>query len=621
MGFLGAAWRFLVGVKDALALLFLLLFFGVIAAALSWRAPRVTVPEGAALVIDLEGLLVDQASELSVVDALAGPSALAETEARDVVNAIDRATSDRRIAAIFLDLDGFAGGGQANLQEVGRALSRFRAARKPVYAYATVYADDGYLLAAHASEAWVNPLGGVFIAGPGGNGLYLKGALDRLKVDVEVFRVGTFKSAVEPFTRSDASPEAKAADQALADDLWASYAAGVARARPGLDIRAVVDSWPQRVAGLNGDLSSLALTSGLVDKAGSRLDMLAALRNKVGEGEDPDRADDFKGIDLFDYLAATDKETQGPVVGIIHVAGTIVDGEAPAGQAGGTTIADLIEEALADDDVKAIVLRIDSPGGSATASDVIREAALAARQKGKPVVASMGPVAASGGYWVATAAEWIAADPATVTGSIGVFGIIPTFGRTLAEIGITSDGIATTPYSGQPDILGRLNDPARQLIQASVADTYRRFIAIVANARRLEPQAVEAIAEGRAWSGTAALKLKLVDAHGGLDAAVAEAARRANLEGKVESIVIRPELPFIDSLLRDSGLVQARHPDGHAPLVSQARLKLASAIGAARAALNGPTLQTACIACAAYRPAQMPAPRSDWMSLASRLLP
>jgi protease-4 len=622
MGFLRTVWRFLIGVKDALALVFLLLFFGVLAVALVWRGPKITVPQDAALVIDLEGVLVDQASELSAIEALAGPSPLAETEARDVVDAITRAKDDPRISAIFLDLDGFAGGGLANLEEVGRALQQFRAARKPVYAYATAYADDGYFLAAHASEAWVNPLGGVFIAGPGGNGLYFKDALDRLKVDVEVFRVGTFKSAVEPFTRSDASPEARAADQALADDLWAAYAAGVARARPGLDLPAVINSWPQRIAGLNGDLAALAISSGLVDKAGTRVAMLAALRDKVGPGEDEERPGDFNGIDLVDYLGATDGETpRGPVVGIIHVAGTIIDGEAPAGQAGGTTIADLIDDATADGDVKAIVLRIDSPGGSATASDVIREAAMAARASGKPVVASMGPVAASGGYWVATAAEWIAAEPTTVTGSIGVFGVIPTFGRTLAELGVKSDGVATTPYSGQPDIVGRLNDPARGIIQASVVDIYRRFIAIVAESRRLEPAAVEAMAEGRVWSGTAALRLRLVDAHGGLDAAVAEAARRAKMEGKVESLVIRPEAPLLDQILRDLVAVRATGPQGHQALVAQSRLKLGAALGAAQTVLGGPAIQVACMGCAGFRPAQKAVAQGDWTTLAARLLP
>lgn len=602
MSVLGRVWRFLVGVKDALVLLFLLLFFGVLWSALSSRGPAVSVPSGAALVVDLEGVLVDQATPLSPIAAL-GDEITREIEVRDLTRALNRAAKDDRIKAVVLDLDGFLGGGLANLEAVGRSLNAVKAAKKPVYAYATVYGDDGYYLAAHASESWVNPMGGVFLSGPGGTGLYFREALDKLKVDVEVFRVGSFKSAVEPFTRADASPEARAADQALADDLWATYRAGVAEARPGLELAAVLESWPARVKGLNSDLATLAVDSKLVDRKGNRLAFIARVRETVGEGKEPGRADDFNGIDFRDYAAARlkDADRDAPVA-IVHVAGTIVDGEAPEGQSGGTSVADLIEEAAANDTVKAIVLRISSPGGSATASEVIREAALAAKAKGKPVVASMGPVAASGGYWVSTAADKVFAERSTITGSIGVFGIIPTFRRTLSDLGITADGVGTTPYSGQPNIVQGLNEPARDMLQASVEDIYRQFIGIVAEARNLPAADVEKIAEGRVWSGAQAGRLKLVDSFGGLDAAVAEAGRLAKIEGEVRSREFRAPRPFLQQLIEDMGLVRVRRVDPHAVTMEASRLRLFGGIRAVLVSVQGPTIQAACLSCSAHLP-------------------
>jgi protease-4 len=621
MAFLGTVWKILVGVKDALVLLLLLLFFAALWSVLSWRGPSVRVPEGSALVLDLEGSLVDQATPISPIAGFLGDGIIRETEVDEVVRAIDLAAEDGSVKALVLDLDAFTGGGLANLASVGRAIGRFRAAKKPVFAYATAYADDSWYLAAHASEAWVNPMGGVFLSGPGGKGLYLKGALDRLKVDVEVFRVGTFKSAVEPFTRADASPEARAADQALADDLWATYRAGVAEARPGLDVAAAVQSMPARVSGLNSDLSTLAKDMGFVDRVGSKLDFVAKVRETVGEGDDGRRTDTVNGIGLADYLVARGNGGATAPVGVIHVAGAIVDGEAPEGQAGSETIADLVQQAIADDTVKAIVLRIDSPGGSATASEEIADALVAARSKGKPVVASMGPVAASGGYWVAMAADRVLAEPSTVTGSIGVFGVVPTFGRTLGSIGITTDGVATTPYSGQPDIAGQLNDPARGLIQASVADIYRRFVGLVAQARKLPVAEVEQVAEGRVWSGTQALQLRLVDAHGGLDAAVTEAGKLAKLEGEVDYRFIRQPRPWFEELLRSGGVVPAESAaDPFRSLADGARGSLVSALSTLVSTLDGATIQATCVACALHRPAQAKAADAgEWRWLAAFL--
>lgn len=600
MTFLGGIWRVLVGIKDALALLFLLLFFGGLAAALSLRGATVKVPDGAALVLDLEGALVDQATPLSPLAAVDG-GLPPEIEVRDVTRALEAAAQDRAVKAVVLDLDGFLGGGLANLEAVGRSLQRVRRAGKPVLAYATVYFDDSWYLAAHANEVWVNPLGTVALSGPGATNLYFRNALQKLKLDVEVFRVGTFKSAVEPFTRTEASPEAEAADQALVDDLWRAYRDGIKAARPSLDLDALVTGWPARVQSAGPDLATLAREAGLVDRVGPRLEFARRLRQLVGEGDDPDRADDFKRIGLPEYLAArlrdADREAQ---VAIVHVAGPIVDGEAPEGQAGARSVADLVERAIADDEVKALVLRISSPGGSATAADVIREAALAAKAAGKPVVASLGPVAASGGYWVATAADRILAERSSITGSIGVFGIVPIFGRTLAELGITSDGVGTTPYSRQPNLIEGLNAPARDLIQASVENVYRRFVNLVAQARRLPPFEVERIAEGRVWSGLAAERLKLVDSFGGLDTAVAEAGRLAKLEGVIKAKEIRQPRSLFDQLLAGRTWVRSPVPDPLGLPAHAARLRLAVGVRSALEAATGPWVQARCLACAAF---------------------
>jgi protease-4 len=603
MAFLKGVWTFLVGVKDAMVLLLLLLFFGLVWAGISSRSPRATVPGGAALNIDLSGVLVDQASERSPLALVSGEQIIPETPVADLVRAIDLAAKDKSIRMITLDLNAFMGGGQANLESVGAALARFRAAGKPVEAWATAYGDDGYYLAAHASKVLLSPMGAVLISGRGGSGLYFKDALDRLKVDVEVFRVGTYKSFVEPFTRNESSPEARAADQTLADDLWGRWREGVERQRKGLDMAALVASWPARLAGANRDQALLAKDAGLVDEVQGRADWLQTLQDRLGAGDDPDVPGDFKRIEVRDYLAARQPiKESGDAVAVVHVNGNIVDGEAPAGQAGGDTVAGLIDDAIADADVKAIVVRVDSPGGSALAAETIREALEEARARKMPVIASFGPVAASGGYWVATGADMIFASPSTITGSIGVFGIIPTFQRTLKGLGVSTDGVSTTPYSGQPDIVGGLNEPTRTLIQRGVEDTYGRFIALVADARKMPPAEVEKVAEGRVWSGTRAKQLQLVDRFGDLDAAVAEAGRRAGISGKPRVKVMTPRLPFLLQLLsRLDGGSEAAPQDALARAVTVSRLRAAAQIEGALALANGPTVQASCFTCLAYR--------------------
>ncbi len=599
-------WRIIVGVKDLLVIILLLVFFGALWAALtSRRLP--SVPSGAALVLDLSGAVVDQAAQESPLQAISGAPSRQQSQVRDIILGIDTAARDDRIKALVLDLDTFVGAGEANLQSIGDAIQRFKKAGKPVSAYATAYTDEGYYLAARANRIWLNPLGGVLLTGPGGSGLYFKQALDKLHIDVNVFRVGTYKAAVEPFTRSSSSPEAKAAEQALVDSLWGTWLADVHAARPTTDVPGFIAQLPQRLGAAGGDQSKAALDAKLIDAIGTRSDFNAAMIKQVGEGEEQRRFGTYKGVTLGNYLAATTSliPESGSAVGIVYVTGNIVDGEAPRGTAGGTTIARAIADAIADnDDIKALVVRVDSGGGSVLASEEIRQALVDAKAGGLPIVASFGPVAASGGYWVATAADQIFAQPSTITGSIGVFAIIPSFNRSLAELGIATDGVKSTPYSGEPDVLAGLSPETRVVLQSGVEDIYRRFTTLVATARKLPVAEVDRIGQGRVWAGTTAKQLRLVDDIGGLDAAVAAAARRAGIKGVPRTIDIeRPLSPFtqlVASIIGSGDPEDSVARDPFAKLASASRLRLFAAIGDVAAINNGPTMQAACLECVAH---------------------
>ncbi len=604
MTFARTAWRILVGVKDLLVLLLLLVFFVGLWAALNNRT-TLTVPDGGALVLNLDGAVVDQAAEQSPVQLASGSNIGGQRQVRDIIRAIDLAAGDKRIKTIVLDLDTFVGAGEANLQSIGTALKAFRKAGKPVEAYATAYTDDGYYLAAQADKIWINPLGGVLLTGPGGANLYFKKLLDKYAVDVNVFRVGTYKAAVEPFTRSESSPEAKSAEQALVDSLWKTYVGDVKVARPAADVTGFIAQLPQRLGAAGGDQAKAALDAKLVDAIGTRSDFNASMIKLVGEGEQRSFGT-YKGLSLDRYLAAQSSllPKSGDAVGIVYVTGNIVDGEAPRGTAGGSTIARAIAKAVADnDDLKALVVRVDSGGGSVLASEEIRQALIDAKSQGLPVVASFGPVAASGGYWVATAADEIIAQPSTITGSIGVFAIIPSFNRTLAEFGIGADGVKSTPYSGEPDVLRGISPETRVVLQSGVEDIYRRFTTMVGTARKLPVAEVDRIGQGRVWAGETALQLKLVDHLGGLDMAVAAAAKRAGIKGEVRTIDIeRTKSPlvalvenFIGSGSGEDEDQAARDP--WAKIAAGSRLRLLAALGDAQAMASGPTMQAACMEC------------------------
>lgn len=594
-------WAVLVGIKDFLVLIFMLLFFGLLYAALSMAPnPAVTAGSGA-LVLRLNGTLVEQPENVDPLSLIEGGSNVAgQYRLRDVIGALRAAAKDNSIKAVVLDLDRFVGGGQTTITDAAAAIDEVRRAGKPVLAYATGYLDDSYQLAAHASEVWMDPLGAVMLAGPGGSQLYYKGFLDKIGVSANVYRVGTYKSAVEPFIRTDQSPDARAANQALADNLWQSWQDNVARARPKARIAAYSSDPKGFISSTGGNVAQAAITAGLVDKLGDRVAFGSRVAELVGADKGPGG---FQSVSLARYAAAN-PAASGGTIGVLTVAGEIVDGQAGPGTAGGDTIADLLSEELARDRIKALVVRVDSPGGSVTAAERIRGAIVAAKAKGLPVVVSMGSVAASGGYWIATPADRIFAEPSTVTGSIGVFGIIPTFQGTLAKLGLSADGIKTTPLSGEPDLMRGTSDQFNQLVQLGVEDIYSRFIGLVAQSRKLSPQQVDAIGQGRVWAGGTARQIGLVDQFGTLDDAIADAARRAKLDPRTaRPLFIERELNPVEKFLRDATLSQESDDlvtqDVWTSAARQPQRIMAQAMHDTGRILSGPAIQIRCIECGA----------------------
>jgi protease-4 len=594
-------WKLLVGIKDGLVLLFMLLFFGLLFAALS-MSPSPSVPSSGALLVDLDGALVEQPADADPLSLISGSTpAVREHRLRDVVRGLEAAAKDSRAKAVVLDLDRFTGGGQATIAEAARAVDKVRASGKTVLAYATGYTDDGYQLASHASEVWLDPFGAVLLIGPGGSHLYYKGLLDKLGVETKVYRVGEFKSAVEPFTRTGQSPEARQANQALADALWANWLRDVGQARPAARVAAYVANPDAAIAAAKGDIAGAALAAGLVDRIGDRI----AFGQRVAElAGTPDKkeAGSYRSIPLGNWAAAHPEKSSGDAIGVLTVAGTIVDGEAPPGTAGGDTIAKLLIDELARNRVKALVVRVDSPGGSVTGSERIRAAIAQAKVKGLPIVVSMGSLAASGGYWVTTPADRIIAEPSTITGSIGVFGIIPTFPGTLEKLGLSADGVKTTPLSGEPDVFRGTSPEFDRLVQLGVEDIYRRFTTLVARSRGLPVARVDQIGQGRVWAGSMARQIGLVDAYGSLDDAIADAARRAKLDpAKVRPIFIEREpnpwkklatdllmpKPSDDTAARDPWSKVAGHPEA----------VLMRALAEAHSVATGPAIQIRCLEC------------------------
>ena len=603
MKFVHAIWKLLVGIKDTLVLLLLVLFFGGLYGALS--AKPAPVRDGV-LDLDLNGSVVEQPSRRNWSD-VAGGSVMQEYRLRDLVAALDKATDDSRVKAVALDLDGFTGGGETAIADLVDAVKRVRASGKPVVAYGVGYTNSSYALASAASEIWLSPLGGVLISGPGGSQLYYKGLLDKLGVTANVYRVGTYKAAVEPYIRNDMSPAAKENAMALDQARLESWKQTVKQARPKANIDLFLGNMNGAVAAAGGDMAKAALDAGLIDRIGDRRDFearLAQLGGGVGPANDP-----FKRIKLGSYVAdVVDQRPSGPI-GVVTVAGTIVDGKAGPGSAGGDTIASEIEDGIRSKGIKALVVRVDSPGGSVLASERIRQALLDAKSRKIPVVVSMGSVAASGGYWVSTPADFIYAEPSTITGSIGVFAVLPSFQGTLQKLGLGADGVKTSPLAGEPDLLKGPSPEANQLLQSGVDSMYGRFLGIVAQSRHKTPQQIDQIAQGRVWDGGTARQIGLVDGFGGMSDAIAKAAQLAGLGDERGIRYLEPAPTFRDQLIAtlsdENDGTSAAPSDAFSTLARGPQQQLAMALTEVRGILSGPSMQARCIECPPVAPARI----------------
>jgi protease-4 len=623
MQFVRVSWKILVGLKDLLVLLFMLLFFAAIFALLN-ASPNPAMVRDGALLLKLDGVVSEQPAEIDTLTTLTSSAAsVGEMRQRDIVRALKLAETDDRVKAVVVDMDRFMGGGQASLAAIGSSLDGVKKAGKPVYAFATAYTDDSYQLAAHATQIWMDPLGGAMLTGPGGSQPYFKGLLDRLGVKANIYRVGTYKSAVEPFMRSDQSEASKAAIKGVYDEIWGQWKAAVAKARPQAQLEQMLTDPAGAVEGAQGNLAQLALSSKLVDTLGDRVAFGKFVASKVG-ADDKKTTGGFANTPMDAFLAHYGPASAGKQIGVITIAGTIVDGEGGPGSAAGDTVSGLIYDALDNKDLKALVVRVDSPGGSVMASEKIRLAIEAAKAKKIPVIVSMANLAASGGYWISLPADVIFADPSTITGSIGIFGVIPSAEVGLAKIGVNADGVKTTPLSGEPDVLNGFSPEFDRVAQSAIENGYRQFLNRVAAARKKTPAQVDAIAQGRVWAGGTARRLGLVDRTGGMNDAFAEAAKRAGLKSDGwHAEYIEPPVSFTETLLQ--GLMPKR-AQATAPMDIFAHAAWQQNLFAQRVArdLNMLTgvkgVQAACLECGDFAsPAPSPTDKS-WLAILIKAL-
>jgi protease-4 len=552
--------------RKFLHLVLLLLIFGIVVGALRTSIPHIA--DRSALVIQPYGDIVEQLTGSPVDQALerAQGNRRPETLLWDLTDALKAAKKDSRISAVVLDLNYMSGGGQPTLAELTAAIRDFRSSGKKVVAYSTAFLQESYYVAAAADEIYVDPLGLVGIDGYERYRTYYKELFDKLGVEMNLFRVGAYKSAAEVYVRTDMSPEDREESVAYLNALWLNYRTAVAEAR-GLkpeDITAYVNNLVPTMLAAKGDAAKVALDARLVTGIKSSIDVERRLVQLVGsdsgeeniekmEADESDAGESYNSTSLEDYLRVVhaEKEARGvgkAKIGVIVAAGEILDGSQPPGTVGGETTAELIRAAREDDDVRAIVLRVDSPGGSVFASEQIYREVRAAQADGKPVVVSMGDLAASGGYYIAASADEIWAHPSTITGSIGIFGAIPTFQNTLKKIGVSVDGVGTTNLSGQLRIDRPLGEDAKVLLQSLIERGYELFLEHVAEGRKKSRDEIHAIAQGRVWIGTDAKSNGLVDQLGLFDQAVKSAAKRAELEDDYEIEIIEPSLSWAEQL-------------------------------------------------------------------------
>ena len=492
------------------------------------------IPNKGALYLAPNGLLVDQRSYIPPLDQLlSGQNAYAtETLVREVIEVLQKARTDNRITHLILDTSYMEGGGIAKLEEISDALINFKDSGKPIIALADNFNQAQYFLAAHADHILLNPLGSVMITGFGAYGSYYKEALEKLRVNVHVFRAGIYKNAVEPLTRNDMSAAAKEETSDVVNRLWTYYSSKIEQLRElnkGA-INNLANNLHTKIQGTGGDLALLAVREGLVDQLASRSEIVDYLNQQV-----PGNEGEYDSIDMWSYLEHIRRESQTPQpqankIAVVMAKGTILDGEQPEGTIGGDTLTGILNGLDIDNDIKAVVLRVDSPGGSAFASELIRDAIQKITEKKIPVVVSMGSYAASGGYWIAAQADAILALSTSITGSIGVYSMIPSVEDSLAALGIYSDGVGTTDIAGIMQLDRPMSKQAKIILQATVENIYSRFLGLVAEGRESSTEAVDKIAKGRVWTGEQALDLGLIDEIGGLDRAIEVAAQLSNLE-------------------------------------------------------------------------------------------
>lgn len=609
-GFFKWTWRLLNFVREMVLNLFFifLVLVGVgIWMQVSGGDSKETASRGA-LLLDISGVIVDKPdssqrfSKLSRQLLGASSDRLQENSLFDIVNTIRQAKDDRNITGIVMDLKNFAGGDQPSMQYIGKALKEFRDSGKPVYAVGENYSQGQYYLASFANKIWLSPQGVVDLHGFATNGLYYKSLLDKLKVSTHVFRVGTYKSAVEPFIRDDMSPAAREADSRWIGELWQNYLNTVAANRqiPAQQVFPGAQGLLEGLTKTGGDTAKYALENKLVDALASSAEIEKALTKEFGWSKTDKN---YRAISYYDYALKTPADT-GDSIGVVFANGAIMDGEETQGNVGGDTTAAQIRDARLDPKVKAIVLRVNSPGGSVTASEVIRAELAAARAAGKPVVVSMGGMAASGGYWISTPANYIVANPSTLTGSIGIFGVITTVENSLDSIGVHTDGVSTSPLA-DVSITKALPPEAQQMMQLSIENGYKRFITLVADARHSTPEQIDKIAQGHVWTGQDAKANGLVDSLGDFDDAVAKAAELAKVkQWHLEYYVDEPT--FFDKVMDNmSGSVRAMLPDTFQAMLPAPLASVASTVKSESdklAAFNDPQNRYAfCLTCANVR--------------------
>ena len=520
-----------------IALVFGVLLYAVGIGWLVFYSDKVSLDDHTVLVMDLKGALVEE-SPGGLRDKFIGQlqgNASETVRLRDVVMTLDLAAKDKHIGKVLLKLDDFQGGGLVSLREAASAIEKFKASGKKVLAWSTVYNQRQYYLAAHANQVVSHPMGGVLIEGFGRSRNYYKDALDKLGIKANLIRVGEFKSAGEPFVLNAPSEQALKAEAHVYDALWALYTGGVEKARnlPAGSIDQNIAKLPEAFVNVKGNAAQLALDWKWLDSVQTFESLRETLMKEVGKDED---IQSFRQVGWKDYLVSEVKKVEGDHIAIVVAEGEIGDGRAPAGKIGGISTSERIRKATEDKDVKAIVLRVNSPGGSVLGSELIRDQLQIAKDKGKPVVVSMGNLAASGGYWISMASDVIIADPATISGSIGVFAMLPTGEGLMSKIGVNTGGYQTSWLAGAYDPRKALDPRMQALVQSSIEHIYADFIGKVSATRKLELAKVDDLAQGRIWTGAQAVDHKLIDRLGNFSDAVDEArARVAKLEGAKSS--------------------------------------------------------------------------------------